>query len=266
MLFIGNSITWRLAAFAVFLLITACDMSTKPKESDVPSWEGDAPGVGQTVAPEFSVGVPVEVEVAGGDGSLAERGFKVRLENQRIVRTGDWTRFYPDGSVRAEGTFENDKRHGAWVNYFESGRKETEGSYHQNERSGRWTTYQDAEDQPIEMVESFDNGGRLNHRAVFYLEPNNVPKVESEMFDGHPMGVVVRYDTNGDCWIIEDRERNGDLTRWEMYLPDGSVFALFANGEYHLQGLTRRRLSLRDAFRDAKARLASFGGKTRVLE
>lgn len=267
MLVIGNAMTLRLAVMLAFLLVAACDTTLKPKE-DLPDWDGEAPGLhGVETAPDYEVGKPVAIETKGDNGQIMERGYRVRLPNQRIVRTGEWTRYFPNGSIKDQGSFDQDQRSGKWSHYFQSGEKQKEGMYSGNNPVGQWTYYLDQDANPIARVEQFDENGKLSHRADFYTGDLNIPQVEAEVNeDGRPAGVVTRYDTSGDCWVIEDHERNGTIDSWEMYLPDGTVFARFNNRQYFLQGIQRRNISQRDAFHDAKARLARYGGKTRELE
>lgn len=219
------------------------------------------PGVEE--APKYVVGTPVEVEKLSEGGTLAARGFKVRLENQRVVRTGRWTKFYADGNISAVGFYENDHREGDCTQYYHSGSKMREGVYVVDKKVGPWTYYKDDLPSTINRIEIFGSRGTLTHYTEFY-EGLNVRKLESETVDERQAGVVVRYDTNGDCWVIEDRD--GSLTEWEMYLPDGSIFAQLRNGQYRLQSSIRRNISQDNAFRDAKSRITPCGGVTRVLE
>lgn len=267
MLVISNTIACRVAILIVMVSLAACDTTVTKNPPDVPSWEGEAPGlIGVDEAPEFRVNVLVEVTERSEGGTLGARGQKVRLPNQRIVKTGNWQMYYEDGTLRAEGPYRDDLRDGPWVYFADNGNKESEGEYAAGKRVGPWTYYTQESPPQIEHIDIFGEREALIHRTRYFKFPLNVPAVEAEMHDQHEAGTVVRYDHDGVCWVIEERDREGDLLEWMMYLPDGTPFAFFRDGHYQVQGFTRRRLAQRDAFGDAKNRLQNFGGQRRELD
>lgn len=53
---------------------------------------------------------------------------------------GNYTSYYPDGSLREDGVYINGMREGAWEEYATDGTR-SRGSYRHNEKEGEWRTY-----------------------------------------------------------------------------------------------------------------------------
>jgi len=130
---------------------------------------------------------------------------------------GKWKDFYPDGKVRAEGQYANNRRSGIWKFYNSTGRIEQNGSYNNGRPDGLWTWY-------------------YNDRALLR---------EEEYFQGQRDGMFTEYSPTGEIIAqgqFTDGEKNGswkyktgDNTEegkyivglrdglWKSYYPDGNI-------------------------------------------
>jgi antitoxin component YwqK of YwqJK toxin-antitoxin module len=107
---------------------------------------------------------------------------------------GKWKDLYPDGKVRAEGSYIDNRRSGIWKFYTESGKIEQTGSYNNGRPDGLWKWY-------------YENGSILR---------------EEEYFQGVRDGLCTEYSLAGDIISqgqYSDGERNGD---WKIHTGDNT--------------------------------------------
>jgi MORN repeat protein len=74
---------------------------------------------------------------------------------------GDWTSFYDDGKVFAQGRYVNNVAEGAWKLYHPSGNLAAEGSFETGNRAGLWHFYHDTPDQTPIAIGPFAHGGEV---------------------------------------------------------------------------------------------------------
>lgn len=130
---------------------------------------------------------------------------------------GRWKDYYPDGKVKADGQYANNRRTGVWKFYNSSGRIEQTGSYNNGRPDGLWTWY-------------YSDGSILR---------------EEEYFQGLRDGMFTEYSQTGDIIAqgqYTDGEKNGSWKYktgdnleegkyiiglrdglWKAYYPDGSI-------------------------------------------
>jgi hypothetical protein len=77
-----------------------------------------------------------------GAWKIADHG-KLRGEGTFHAGAGRWKSFYPNGTVLAEGPYDNNHAHGAWRFFHESGRLAAAGHFTRGLRTGAWTFYYD---------------------------------------------------------------------------------------------------------------------------
>lgn len=136
-------------------------------------------------------------------------------ENGRF--NGRWKDLYPDGKIRAEGQYADNRRTGVWKFYNSSGKLEQTGSFNNGRPDGLWKWY-------------FDNGALLR---------------EEEYFQGLRDGIFTEYSPVGEIIAqgqFTDGEKNGDWKymtgdnteegkyiiglrdgQWKSYYPDGKI-------------------------------------------
>lgn len=130
---------------------------------------------------------------------------------------GKWNDLFPDGKVRAEGQFTDNRRTGLWKFYSSSGKVEQTGSYNNGRPDGLWKWF-------------YENGALLR---------------EEEYFQGQRDGAFTEYSMTGEVISqgqYTDGEKNelwkyksGDNTEegkyitglkdggWKSYYPDGTL-------------------------------------------
>ena len=118
--------------------------------------------------------------IVTGEGIVLEDG----------TREGHWKEFYPEGSLRSEGEYKENKPVGEWKYYYANGKLEQSGKYSNSGKiSGIWKWY-------------YDNGQL---------------KMEENYIAGLKDGTHIEYDENGK--IIE----NGEYVKG---LEDGDWFTI----------------------------------------
>jgi len=130
---------------------------------------------------------------------------------------GKWKDYYPDKTIKAEGTYTDNRRTGVWKFYNSAGKLEQTGSYNNGRPDGLWKWY-------------YENGSILR---------------EEEYFQGQRDGAYTEYASNGDIISqgqYSDGEKNGEWKfktgeiseegkfiiglkdgQWRSYYPDGKL-------------------------------------------
>ena len=132
-------------------------------------------------------------------------------------RMGPWKDFYPDGKLRAEGSYADNQRSGTWTYYFHDGGVEQKGRFERDRFMGLWNWY-------------YPNGNKWR---------------EESYFNGREDGMFVEYDPHGNIltkgdyiggekegeWIyhVGDHEERGSYVVglregiWRYYYADGTL-------------------------------------------
>jgi antitoxin component YwqK of YwqJK toxin-antitoxin module len=111
-------------------------------------------------------------------------------------RHGPWKDFYPDGTLRAEGNYDNGKQVGEWKYYHPDGKIEQIGKFSKNGRyEGTWKWYFD--NGQLAKEESYRNGVR-DGLSTEYDETGRVIE-EGEFVDGNEDGPW--FGITGDSYI-----------------------------------------------------------------
>jgi len=136
-------------------------------------------------------------------------------------RNGKWKDLYPDGKIKAEGQFANNRQYGLWKFYNISNKVEQTGSFNSGRPDGLWQWY-------------YDNGAIIR---------------EEEYFQGKRDGLCTEYSIDGEV-IAEgqytDSEKNGvwryksgDYSEEGKYiigLKDGEWRSYYNNGKLKYKG------------------------------
>ena len=167
-------------------------------------------------------------------------------------RQGQWRDFYPNGQLRYEGQFKNDKCKGTFRYYDEQGRlKATNefdksgeralnktyasngrivatGYYLNQKKDGEWKYY-DANSGQLRLVED-NKDGKVHGWSRIYNPENGVLAEKTQFVEGQPVGQCMKYSYTGTL-IMECQYHNGLLdgpTR--IYYP--STASLKEEGQY----------------------------------
>ena len=169
--------------------------------------------------------VPVGVHREYGDDGKVKNAF-IYNDNGLLISEGivdesgnlnrKWKNYYPDGRIKAEGSYNDNRRTGLWKFYNNSSKVEQTGSYNNGRPDGLWQWY-------------YNDGSVLR---------------EEEYFQGFRDGLYSEYAKDGSVIVTgqySDGERNGlwkftsgDYTeegnyiiglkdgQWKSYYPDGT--------------------------------------------
>lgn len=120
-------------------------------------------------------------------GAVFENGKKIAdgITGRDGVKHGDWKDFYPDGAIKAEGTYNNGVRTGQWSFYHPNGNVEQTGEYDDQGRPiGRWLWYYPSGDL---LREEQYRSGLADGIMTEYREDGSII-AEGDFIDGEEEG------------------------------------------------------------------------------
>ncbi|MBR6930445.1 MAG: toxin-antitoxin system YwqK family antitoxin [Bacteroidales bacterium] len=147
-------------------------------------------------------------------------------------RQGEWKDFYPNGQLRYEGQFKNDKCRGTFryydqqgnlqatnefdksgerclnKTYAPNGRIVATGYYLNQKKDGEWK-YFDKDSGQLLLVEE-NKDGKVNGWSKLYNPRNGVLAEETQYVNGQPEGRCKKYSDTG-VLMMECQYRNGQL-------------------------------------------------------
>ncbi|MEZ4720883.1 MAG: hypothetical protein R2813_03280 [Flavobacteriales bacterium] len=102
------------------------------------------------------------------------------------LKQGEWKEyFYPEGGLKAEGSYKNGYKYGSWTYYFKNKEIEQRGKYDEKGRpDGQWKWYY--ENGKLEREEVYKNG-RENGLSIEYSDSGTV-MTQGEYIDGKEEG------------------------------------------------------------------------------
>ena len=173
-----------------------------------------------------------------------------RIDNKGR-RQGAWRDFYPNGQLRYEGQFKNDKCKGTFRYYDEqgslkatndfdktgeralnktyapNGRVVATGYYLNQKKEGEWKYY-DANSGQLRLVED-NKAGKVHGWSRLYNPNNGVLAEETQYIEGHPEGQCRKYSDTG-VLLMECQYHNGMLNgSTRSYYPNS---VLKEEGQY----------------------------------
>ncbi|MBE0662512.1 MAG: toxin-antitoxin system YwqK family antitoxin [Bacteroidales bacterium] len=179
--------------------------------SRVTTYRNNLPeGVSREYAEDGSISEAI-VYAAGnviGKGIIDEEGNK----------EGDWEDYYIDGSLRAQGTYKNNKKTGEWIYYHENGTLEQKGTYDDEGKPvGEWVWYYD--NGNLWREELFING--LQDGLVTEFDPFGKIISEGEYFEGLEEGKwIYNFENHKIEGSYSSGRRNGV---WKHYYSNGQL-------------------------------------------
>ncbi len=148
-----------------------------------------------------------------------ETGFRIAegLLDESGKKTGSWTEFYPDGTIKAKGSYKEGKKSGEWIFYFMDEKIEQRGFYSNDRLHGKWTWYYDTGE--IWRSEEYFRG-KENGESIEYLKDGNIID-QGEYIDGFREGKWMHQV--GDH--IEHGEYINGLKegKWKYYYTNGKL-------------------------------------------
>lgn len=127
-------------------------------------------------------------------------------------RDGAWKDFYPDGSLKSQGNYNNGKQTGEWKFYYPDGKVEQTGKFNKSGKlDGVWKWYFDT--GQLQVEENYKAGVK-DGLSTTYNESGKVIE-EGEFIDGNEDGAW--FEQTGDTYMkgsYRDGMRNG---MWSYY-------------------------------------------------
>ena len=170
-------------------------------------------------------------------------------------RQGTWRSFYPNGQLRYEGQFKNDKCKGTFKYYDEqgnlkatnefdksgekalnktyapNGRMIATGYYQNQKKEGEWKYFDEASGQ-LRLVED-NKEGKVHGWSKLYNPNNGVLAEETQYVEGQPEGQCRKYSDTGTL-LMECLYHKGRLEGpTKTYYPSTALKeeGQYANGE-----------------------------------
>lgn len=141
----------RLVCFAA--LVVGCTPKTAPHPA-----AGPTPGSPELHCPPGTQpngfdppdGIEVWCSLTRGDGKIVREGPSIAWHPSGVakssegawsddVMTGEWSTFYPTGTVEQRGTYTNGRKDGMWTSFAVTGEKTAEGEFVGGLEQGQWT-------------------------------------------------------------------------------------------------------------------------------
>lgn len=150
-------------------------------------------------------------------GKLIAQG----LTDAQNRKQGFWKEFYEDGSLKAEGEYEDDLKIKAWKYFYANGNKEQFGNYANGKPTGKWQCFY--ENGQLLREEEYRNGLEDGFAVEFTITGDTLSY--GEFLDGEKEGI----------WIIE----SGAIKMSGGYksgLKDGNWIYRFEDGKQRFTG------------------------------
>ena len=134
-------------------------------------------------------------------------------------KTGTWTYWYPDGTLRGTQEWNDGARNGIYKSFYSSGAKKEIGEYEEGRIVGEWRQWN--EDGTLWRIVSFRDEHKYDTSFEWYSENNK--KFEANFIDDKLEGVSTWWYPNGKKARQErysDGKQNGWSISWD---EDGNV-------------------------------------------
>lgn len=173
------------------------------------------------------------VEIKDENNHVAER---YEVKKNSTIRSGSYTRFYPDGNIQEEAIYKNGKLEGQrkiflktgqleilenyldgqfqgkFNSYYPNGKINVDGQYLNGEMHGLWKRYYDTGELMEETI--FENNDENGPFKEFYK--NGKLKAEGNYLNGpKENGELRMYDENGELVKTMHCENGECHTTWE---------------------------------------------------
>lgn len=137
------------------------------------------------------------------EGKIAEGPYKDDRKD------GKWTKYFKDGMTpKLIGMYSNGRPKGEFTKFFDNGTKKAEGTFIKGKHQGSLKRFY--EDGTPAQEKNFNTEGKEEGKQVLYY-PNGQVEVEYETSNGVKTGKQIRY------------YENGDVKQVTTYNPDGTV-------------------------------------------
>ncbi len=133
------------------------------------------------------------------------------------MREGNWKEYYPDGTLKALGSYHNDERVGQWKFYYQGGQLEELGAYINGKPDSVWRWFYKS--GKVLRVETFYNG-LADGVMTEYDEEGNII-TQGDYLEGKEEGAwFYQVGDNRDEGTYAEGMRNGT---WKSFYSDGTL-------------------------------------------
>ncbi|MCB9733126.1 MAG: toxin-antitoxin system YwqK family antitoxin [Deltaproteobacteria bacterium] len=139
--------------------------------------------------------------------------------------TGRWRSFYPDGSPREDGDYDQGAQDGPWTTWFDNGNRDTEQEYSHGLRDGVVRSWFESGEPKVEGRYAMDN--REGHWIAYYT--NGRKAWEGDYLAGERVGQWKNYYWEGELKAEGPHVADDEEGHWVEYYDNGQKLA---EGEY----------------------------------
>lgn len=126
--------------FLLIMVLFSCDGNEEPAVPEIESFDKKIEEPTPDKMPSTTTLQPGEYLEYYEGGQLKIKGF----HNQTLEREGLWISYYESGKKWSESYYVNGKKDGHTVTFFPSGSIRYVGEYDNDEKVGKWTFYDEA--------------------------------------------------------------------------------------------------------------------------
>ena len=132
-------------------------------------------------------------------------------------REGNWKEYFPDGTLKALGSYHNDNRIGKWKFYYHTGQLEEIGAYIDGEPDSTWRWFYKS--GKVLRIENFYNG--LSDGVLTEYDEEGEIITQGDYLEGKKEGNwFYQVGDNSDEGKYAEGMRNG---LWKSYYADGTL-------------------------------------------
>lgn len=160
------------------------------------------------------------------------------------IFTDEWINYYPDGTIKSKGSFNNGLKDGKWIYYYPDGKKEQEGKFKENVLNGSWVWYYS--NGQIKKTEQFNRKGLLEGELIEYDSLGN-EITKGEYYNGLQEGSWFYHV--GDFKEVGSFIGGAKDGQWIHYYQNGKIAfrGNYSDGEakgkhyyYHQNGIKKK--------------------------
>ena len=207
-----SRLSWKCTfAFALSLALGHSQLNGQnsgdisPDDLAQPSVTNGAGGSGRIQAKLVGTkGVKVMAEDASGNRYLKIQYMAKRFSDDSLVRSGEYTEYYPNGQPFCRGEYLDGARTGEWTFWHVNGKEAKKGAYSADRPEATWMVF-DTEGRKA-REESYQQG--VPHGPWREWHSNGQASAQWEFREGRRHGSSVRWDQNGKK-VHESQYRDG---------------------------------------------------------
>lgn len=138
-------------------------------------------------------------------------------------KIGLWKRYFPNGKLQSEITYQNNVPNGPYKTYYDTGILEEQGNWAFNKNTGAFKRFHPNGKKSQEFT--FADNGIRNGVQKYYHENGGI-ELEVNIVNGKEEGKMTRYYANGDVKetkVYAGGALNGEITEYAMKKPEVKV-------------------------------------------